>query len=457
MRIIFTFLFICFTTLCISQQKKYETGKIIDTVWVDKYTKESFSLYLPNNYKPSELFPVVFIFEPGGRGKTGIYPFIKASEEYGYVLICSNNSKNGPYNKNYEIANRLFNSVFSNFYINEKRIYTSGFSGGSRLASSIAILTGQIQGVIACGAGFESKESVVAKQQNFSYAGLVGNRDMNYIEMRNTRDFLNKFKVSNELFVFDIKHQWPAQEQILNAFDWLELEAYKKNILLKNNKKINTIYHKIYKEAKQYKQENKLILSADAYKRIIRNFSRYYNLDSIKKEIKTLTNSKAYKTEKKELEISFAKENTLTTLFIDQFTIDFERSKMNKKWWSSKINKIHKELETANSAEKKMYKRLLYKIFAHAIETAGIGNRIQNTNQSILCYEICILIYPKYPLPYFKQVENYLVLNDEKTALNYLEKLIDHGFTNRNRIDNIKGIDKLKKNDRFDEIMKQLN
>ncbi len=457
MRIIFTFWLICFFFSGFSQQKNYETSKIIDTIWVDEYTKESFSLYLPNNYKPSELFPVVFIFDPGGRGKTGIYPFIKASEKYGYILICSNNSKNGPYNKNYEIANRLFNSVFTNFNINEKRIYTSGFSGGSRLASSIAILTTQIQGVIACGAGLESKDGIVANQQNFSYAAIVGNRDMNYKEMINTRDFLNKFKVSNELFVFDIKHQWPTQEQILNAFDWLQLQAYKKNILLKNEEKINTIYHKIYKVAKQHQEDNRLLLSADAYKRIVRNFSRFYNLDSIKIEMKTLINSKAYRTEKKELETSFAKENTLTTMFIDQFTKDFERSKMNKKWWSSKINKIRKELETSSQTEKKMYNRLLYKIFAHAIETAGIGNRIQDTNQSILCYEICILIYPKYPLPYLKQIENYLVSNDEKTALNYLEKLINHGFTNRNRIDSIKGIDKLKKNDRFEEILNQLN
>ncbi len=456
MKNIFFFWLICYTVSGFSQQENFEISKIIDTVWVDKYTKESYSLYLPNNYDPEELFPVVFIFEPMGRGKTGIYPFIKASEEYGYILICSNNSKNGPYNKNYEIANRLFNSAFSTFNINEKRIYSSGFSGGSRLASSIAILTGQIQGVIACGAGFETKSGIVTKQQNFSYAAIVGNRDMNYKEMVDTRDFLNKFKVSNALFIFDIQHQWPNQEQLLKAFDWLELEAYKKNILTNNKEQINIIYHKLYKEAKHDQEKNELVLSVDTYKRIVRNFSRYYNLDSIKVEINNLSNSHAYKTEKKILETSFEKEKTLTKMFIDQFTVDFERSKMNKKWWNSKINKIHKDLETASPAEKKMFNRLLYKIFAHAIETAGIGNRIQNTKQSILCYEICILIYPKYPLPYFKQVENYIVLKDEKSALDYLEKLIVSGFTDRNRINSIKGIDILKKNDRFNEIIKDL-
>ena len=38
--------------------------------------------------------------------------------------------------------------MFSDFNIDSKRIYTAGFSGGSRLASAIAVLTDQIQGVI---------------------------------------------------------------------------------------------------------------------------------------------------------------------------------------------------------------------------------------------------------------------------------------------------------------------
>ena len=456
MKKVFIIWLFCLSIAGFSQQKEYEKGKIIDTVLVDKNTGESFSLYLPNIYDSAKLSPLVFIFEPMARGKAGIFPFIKASEEYGYILICSNDSKNGPYSKNYEIANRLFNKVFSTFNIDEKRIYTSGFSGGARLASSIAILTNQIQGVIACGAGFESKDGIVATRQNFSYAAIVGDRDMNYQEMINTKSFLNKFKVSNELFIFDIKHQWPTQDQVLKAFDWLQLEAFKKNILPTNDDQIKKIYTTFYSSAKQYQMKGEMVLFNGEYQRIIRNFRRYYNLDSIKDSMDKLSKNKLFKTEKKLLESSFEKENTMTKMFIDQFSTDFDRSKLNQKWWRSKIAKLHKELDNANPTEKKMLSRLLYKVFAHAIETASIGNRVQNTNQSIICYEICIMIYPKYPLPYFKQIENYVYLHDEETALNYLEKLIETGYTDINTINKNDALNSLKGNDKYTGLINKI-
>ena len=222
----------------VSQVSDFSIGEIVDSIAVNKTSNETFALYLPSNYKPNTLSPIVFIFDPAARGKIGIHPFIKASEKYNYILICSNNSKNGPYDQNFEIASRLFDKIFSDFNINPKRIYTAGFSGGARLASSIAVLNEHIQGVIACGAGIESNQILFHTDIQFSYAAIVGDKDMNLLEMYKTKDYITKFKVSNELFVYDMDHKWPSQEQILEAFDWMQLEAYKKGLAKKNDKNI---------------------------------------------------------------------------------------------------------------------------------------------------------------------------------------------------------------------------
>ena len=106
--------------------------------------------------------------------------------------------------QNFEIASRLFDKIFSQFNIEPKRIYTAGFSGGARLASRIAVLNEHIQGVIACGAGIASNLILFHNDLKFSYAAIVGNQDMNYLEMYETKDYLTKFKISNELFVYDL-------------------------------------------------------------------------------------------------------------------------------------------------------------------------------------------------------------------------------------------------------------
>jgi len=136
------------------QGDRFRKGEVIDTIWVDKNSRESFSFYMPKSYEPSQPTPVIFIFEPMARGRTGIDPFIATADTYGYLLVCSNNTKNGPFEQNYPIIDRLFAKVFTSLKLDPKRVYTSGFSGGGRLASSIALKTNQIQGVVSCGAAF---------------------------------------------------------------------------------------------------------------------------------------------------------------------------------------------------------------------------------------------------------------------------------------------------------------
>jgi len=180
----FRFLSILFIlNLSFSQTIEYEKGKVIDSVQVAGTTDQSFQLYLPKTYDSKESSAIIFIFDPAARGNIGLLPFTQASERFNYILVCSNNSKNGSYDYNFDVANRLFEYVFSRFKIDPKQIYTAGFSGGSRLATTIAALTNSVQGVIGCGAGFMTNIQEIENRNSFSYVGLVGDEDMNYQEM----------------------------------------------------------------------------------------------------------------------------------------------------------------------------------------------------------------------------------------------------------------------------------
>lgn len=429
-------------------QKNYPKGEIVDSLFVNANPKESFSLYLPSQYESSKKSPIVFIFDPAARGKVGITPFIKASEEYGYILVCSNDTKNGPYEQNFNVINNLFEAVFTDFIIDEKRIYTAGFSGGSRLASKVALLTNQVQGVVACGAGFSSKLDLIGQGVSFSYASIVGDLDMNYLEMIETKEYLNGLNISNELFIYDIKHKWPSQDQVLRAFEWLQLEAYKKKLARIDNKQINDIYSNYNNKALEHHNEKNLLYVHQEYKRIIKNFKRYYKVDSIQNKLKILENDKIYKNENKVLSSAFNEEKILTTKFTDRFNKDYAAKKKNLKWWKNEISKLNKRTEITTGQELKMLNRLLYKIYALAIETVAVEG-VQNIDQAIFCYDICILIYPNYPPPYFKQIENYIQKNDISKSLDYLEELLNTGFDNIELIKKNPAFETLKVNKRF--------
>lgn len=439
----------------LSQENRLEKGIVIDSIWIDDKLGESFSLYLPTHYKATTAYPAIFIFEPAARGKVGIQPFIKTAEQYGFILICSNDSRNGPYEVNYAIANNLFPKVFSMLSIDHKRIYTAGFSGGGRLAASIAIQSNKIAGVVSCGAGFNLKSRGLPSSQTFSYACIMGDEDMNYNELRFTESYLKKTHIPFELFTLGINHKWPSQDQILLAFDWLQLEAYKKLLIKKDSSDIKRIYNKFYLKANNEVDNDNLIRAGISFRRILKNFERYYNLDTIQTRYNKLGDSKPYKSQaKKDLEL-LELEEILTDELWQQFDKDLDRKKYGIAWWDNRINKLKKKQASSDKQELKMYKRLLYKIFAHAIETARYDNTIKTIEQNMFCYDICILVYPAYVLPYYKQMQNAADLGDKNKSLDYLEKLLASGYDkNEIRLDT-KILKAIGDTNRFKELMNQ--
>ncbi len=455
MRAFFSILIFFFCANLFSQGDRFEKGKIIDTIWVDKKLGESFSFYMPKSYEPAKPTPVIFIFEPLARGKTGIDPFISSAETYGYLLICSNNTKNGPFEQNYDIVDRLFSKVFTSLKLDPKRVYTSGFSGGARLASSIAIKTNQIQGVVSCGAAYTVNFGELPTTQSFSYATIMGEADMNFYELIFTRKYLVKTQLPFEIFTPDINHSWPTQDQILLAFDWLQLEAYKNLLLPVDSAITKNIYHKFYDQARTKEKDNRLLSAANEYRRILHNFKRYYQLDTIEKRLNYLTQSSAYKSQKKKNETLLETEILLTEELLDRFSLDINKRSYHLGWWENRIEKLKKKTVSDSPMEQTMYNRLLYKIFAHAIETANHDSSIKNINQKIFCYDICILINPKYALPYIKKIENAVQIGEPDLALDYLEKLLDTGYDNKELLQNNVSLKTLENNDRFKKLMSE--
>lgn len=438
-----------------AQHNGLEKGIVIDTVWIDKNPGESFSLYLPNQYESEKPSPAIFIFEPMARGKIGIQPFISAAEQYGYILICSNDSKNGPYELNFAVANNLFSKAFTMLQIDQKRVYTAGFSGGGRLASTLAIQSDKIQGVVSCGAGFNLNSRALPSTQKFSYVSIMGDQDMNYNELQFTETYLKKTQTSFELFTFEINHRWPDQNQILLAYDWLQLEAYKNQLIEIDSIMLQRIYTKFYKQAIAQQNNKQLISASESYQRILKNFGRHYDLDSIQKKYEALRESRQFKNQHKKNQELLSTEGVLTDEFWLQFDKDLEKKNYSLNWWENRINKLKKKEISDDLQESKMYKRLLYKIFAHAIETARYDNSLSTIQQRMLCYDICILVYPTYALPYYRQIQYSMAIGEKDKSLDYLEKLLASGIDKKevNLHENV--LEGLKDNERFKDLMKE--
>ena len=276
---------------------------------------------------------------------------------------------------------------------------------------------------------------------------------MNYYELTFTRKYLSRTQISHEVFVPAIDHRWPDQDQILLAFDWMQMEAYKKLLLPVDSTVTKNIYTKFYHQAKTKEKEHRLLSSVNEYKRIRQNFKRYYQLDSIENILHDLTQSKAYRAQQKENTSLLESEVMQTEELFDRFSIDMNKKSYQMGWWQNRIVKLQKKANSDSHLEQIMYKRLLYKIFAHAIETAGYESNKLSISQKMFCYDVCIEVYPSYGYPYIKQIEQCVILGKPEAALDYLERLLESGFDKKELLLNNESVKSLENNERFQKLI----
>lgn len=459
MKLLQFFIFLLWVNFSFSQSQ-FEKGEIINPIKVKGAQNESFALYFPKSYTTEIPSSIVFIFDPSGRGVNGIKPFVSSAEKFNYILVCSNDSKNGSYQRNFDIVNRLFSHVFSEFNIDEKQIYTAGFSGGSRLASAIAVLTGSIQGVIACGAGFANVFEYRPQQDSkFSYVGLVGDEDMNYQEMLKAKLWLDKLNVDNELFVYEDGHRWPSSSQIERAFEWLQLQAYDRKLRKTNVRLVTEMYQQniVIADAVSEKHPYESVVE---YNRIQNSFRDYFNTDSIHNKIEVLQQSKLYAKEAKIIKEIADKEFKLSKKFQDKFREESTRGASLDYfvWWDRELKKLKTEIDKKSSEYlSKMLKRICFQIMATAFESSKAFEGMNRMDKVLYCHQLITHIYPEQAYWYFKLAETYAKANDAKHTRINLQKAIDNGFENTSLITNNPLFSKFKGHKKFDAFLISLN
>ncbi len=396
MRLFCLFLVFSMTTFTlVKAQLKLEKGSIQDSIAIAGTPDEFFALYLPTSFSDSLPSSLVFIFDPAARGAIGIQPFIDASEKYGHILVCSNNSRNASYEQNFDIANRLFKHVFSQFNIKEDEIYAAGFSGGSRLASAIASLTNQFAGVVGCGAGFSGLQEHMPTTQDYAYVGLCGYRDMNYLEMIEGKAYLNSLHFNSTLFTFDGEHTWPPSAQIIRAFDWLYLQKLKKENPVDSNK-----IRKSYREHLQWLDmldgEKESLLLAEHYERLLKSYMDLIPLDSLEQRYNLLQKSKSFRAKKRALKAALFTEKKWVEKFRPQFSKDFEgENRPQFVWWEKEIGKLDALSEKGGVEMKKMVYRVKFDLYARAFTRKNWLALSSTKDQIAMVDRFLEILYPK--------------------------------------------------------------
>jgi len=197
---------------------------ISDATW-------SYFIYLPKQFHTGKKWPVWFIMSAGGGRSGGALNRYKAgAERLGCILAISVQSKNGFEDSDIAMET-MVKDVYQRLPVIDSLGFSTGMSGGSRMAYLLAERSKHVVGVLACGSGsgvyLTGTEFRTAKLSQSTYVySLIGTNCFNRSEATMSH---NKFPKDFRLRFFPGGHAWAGSPYIEEGMARVLGEALKRN------------------------------------------------------------------------------------------------------------------------------------------------------------------------------------------------------------------------------------
>lgn len=459
--IIFLCLFFCFS--CQNQKgEKQKTrkenkpaktypalkkGKVLKKVPHREYSTESYALYLPSGYTREKRWPVLFLFDAHARGVMAVQKYDSLAGQYGMILLASNNAKNSLGEAEIDrIARHFLNEGKARFSIDPKRIYTGGFSGGARLACYQAIINNSIDGVIGCGAGFPG--DIQNYNGNFSYYGIAGYRDFNYLELNMLDSVLDHTSIDHAIRFYQGKHQWPPAEEMEKAFIWLKVKAMQKNQIPVNDSFLDAFANREENKAESLQKAGEFYRTHREFTYLLNALKGLRDTTKYHQKLKSIKNSAQFRKNLRDHRAILNKEKKWRQKIYPAF------AQKRLAWWEKTTGQWKEKARTSGDpAKEAMYRRLMEftGLLGFMNSNRAINqDELQNAKKLLAIYR---LADPNNPDYYYLSAIYEIKNNRDRRALNYIQMAFQQGFTDIEKLKQDPRLASLHQYPRFQQLL----
>ena len=418
----------------------FTKGKIILSVISDTDPSQTYSLYLPESYSDSVKFPVLIFFDPHADGGVPLNLYKSLADKFGYVLMGSNNSKNGlQFDQTSVIANNLIREASSRFSTDMKRISLAGFSGGAKVALTAASGYPDLLAVIYCGAAI-SFENTAQLPPALGFAGL---RDMNYAEVGNSSRELFEKRIFHSLIEWNGKHEWPDLSVFEDAFFWCHFQSMRNKSIAIDQKMIYLFTDKINKSLQvhsTYITQCNLCTKALSFLHDLTDVSAYH------RRLESISRSDLFKTEMQTRQNLLQLETTMKDNYLQCF------DSKDILWWQQEIARM----KSGKGEQELMYQRLLgyLSLAAYSYSSKAIEqNNFSSAQQYLGIYKLADPENSEQPF-----LEACLFARDgnQEKALTSLSEAIKLGLKDRRKIEAEESFNTLRPSAEFNRLLNSL-
>lgn len=429
--------------------KPFDKGIIIDTVNCIDNAGQKYAIYLPTNYSSAKKWPVVFFFDPHGVGNLPLRLYKELAEKYDFVIAGTYNSKNGmQMGESMHAAQVMMQDVGQRVSVDNARFYTFGFSGGARVACSVA-LNGGIAAVTACGGGFPQNTPQI--NQPFALISFVGEKDFNLIELKNLDKELDNTPLLHQLVIYHGKHQWPPVIDAEQAFQWMDVTAMQSKTMPINDSIIKSIQHRILKDLDKNGMQDRTIHQYFVYKKALNFLRGLTNVDEYVSKVQQIQNSDKFAKYTKDQQESEAEEAHTQQEYIQYL------SDKDEPWWQEKVKDMRAIIaKDSTSPVSLQCQRLLNFLSLAVYMGAAHSYNTPDDGATTHFLELYGLVDPTNPEHSYLFAGLYARESNPDKALASLKDAIRLGFCDVRRIQNDSNLVSIKNKAEFKEMVAKL-
>jgi tetratricopeptide (TPR) repeat protein len=412
-------------------------GKVVPSIPTIKDPAQTYALYLPTTYSPDRSWPVIYAFDPIARGAVPVELMREMGEKYGYILVGSNVSRNGPLQVSNDAAVAMWDDTHVRFKIDAQRHYVTGFSGGARAATLVALLCKDcIAGVIAHGAGFP-QQIEPTKDVKFIYFGTTGNLDFNYIELLDLDRSLIASGTTHRMRYFDGGHEYAKPEVWREIFAWIELHAMKQGRKPKDQAFIQQQFDLQAARLRDLETKGDLYGLSLEVGRAVADFDGVADVSAWKLRAAELAKSKAVKAGEKREKADIRRQQLLAhDAYRDLQIISDEPAeraeplaRVRNQFGEMKKQVIAaREKGQENSPDILPMRRALYQVLAQCSELGQLAFRRKDYTTALIMFDLVIELARSAPGAHLERARTLAAMGRTKDVLPELRRAMEKGI-----------------------------
>jgi len=408
-------------------------GTIIPSVVCSADNKQSYALYLPSNFSNTRPWPIMYVFDPAARGQVAVETIKTAAERFGYIVVASNNSRNGPMGGSSQAMKAMWQDTHERLPIAEQRRYVAGMSGGARVATSIALsCQGCVAGVIANAAGFPFGAEPT-RDMKFTYYAAVGNADFNYGEFVDLRRKLDAAGARYRIRIFDGQHGWAPPEIWMEALNWMDMQAMSAGTMPRDPSRIQQTFASAFAKAREFQSQNDLLAAFREYQSLVRDFRGLADLTSAKTALAEWAKNRAVKTAEKEEASALDQQARMTSSLSsqiqaiatsDRYQVDIGDLKRN----IADLKKRADASRSPNDLKTQVLRRALGQLVIEAHESGQRSLEEKNYRAAVVYFDLAAAGSANPAWAHYQRARAYAMLADKKNTLAELKFSLAGGF-----------------------------